>query len=72
MKTVKRLGLLLLTVSALALIVYGVFELIAVLFQDTSIPLIIKLGIAGVIIGIILIIIALVFERIKDKKNEKF
>jgi hypothetical protein len=68
----KNLGLTIFWVSVAALFGYGIFELISSFFLKSDEPLMIKLGITGLILGILLMLISLVFERISDKKSEHF
>ena len=70
MKPLNTIGLTIFSLGALVLIGYGLYELVAALWQDTDIPIIIKLGIVGVILGVLILLIALVSERIKDNKKE--
>jgi len=72
MKSLKTLGLILFAVSAIGMVGYGVFQLAIELFNDTSTPLILKLGILGMVIGVFVILIALIVERLRDKSTEKF
>jgi len=66
-KKLNILGLTIFSVSVLALIGFGLHEFL----KETDIPVIIKWGIAGIFLGIIIILISLVLERIKDYKIEK-
>ena len=66
-KKLNILGLTIFSLSALALIGFGLHEFL----KQTDMPIIIKWGIAGVLLGIIVILISLVVERIKDYKIEK-
>ncbi len=69
---IKNIGFIVLVLAAVLLIGNGIYHLVIELFIDTEISLIIKVGIFGIIIGIMLLIIGLIIERIKDKKNENF
>jgi len=66
-KKINILGLTIFSVSVLALIGFGLHEFL----KETDMPVIIKWGIAGILLGIIIILISLVVERIKDYKIEK-
>jgi len=39
-------------------------------FQEVNIPLVIKLGLTGVILGILILLISLIKERWEDNKND--
>jgi uncharacterized membrane protein required for colicin V production len=69
---IKNIGLIILILAAALLIGNGVYHLIMNLLIDTDLSLIVKIGIFGLIIGLIIIIIGLIIERVKDKKDEKF
>ena len=69
---IKNIGFIILVLAAVLLIGNGIYHLFIELFIDTEVSIIIKVGIFGIIKGIILLIIGLIFERIQDKKNEKF
>jgi hypothetical protein len=69
---IKNIGLTILVIAAAILIGNGIYHLIVDLFIKTDMTLIVKVGIFGIIIGLVIIIIGLILERLKDKKNEKF
>jgi uncharacterized membrane protein required for colicin V production len=69
---IKNIGLIILILAAALLIGNGVYHLIMNLLIDTDLSLIVKIGIFGLIIGLIIIIIGLIIERVKDKKDEQF
>ena len=67
MKILRNLGLLLFCSGLVSIIGFGLYKF----FEDSSVPLIIRWGIIGLILGAIIMIIALIIERIKDTKNNK-
>jgi uncharacterized membrane protein required for colicin V production len=69
---IKNIGLIIVILAAALLIGNGVYHLIMNLLIDTDLSLIVKIGIFGLIIGLIIIIIGLIIERVKDKKDEQF
>ena len=68
----KNIGLVILILAGALLLGNGIYHLITNLLIDTELSLIVKIGIFGLIIGVIIIIIGLVIERVKDKKDEQF
>ncbi len=64
MKPLNILGLIILFSGALVLIGFGLYKF----FEDTGIPLIVRGGIIAIILGVIIILISLVKERLKEKK----
>ena len=69
---IKNIGLVILIIAAALLLGNGIYHLIMNLLIDTDLSLIVKIGIFGLIIGLIILIIGLIIERFKDKKNEHF
>jgi len=67
MKILKTLGLSIFCLCLLVLTGFGIYEFL----KDSTIPLVAKWGTAGLILGIIMVIISLIIERIKDNKNNK-
>lgn len=67
MRILKILGLSILCLCFLILTGFSTYKFL----EDSTIPLIIKWGIVGLILGMIMIIISLIIERIKDSKNNK-
>jgi len=67
MKILKILGLSIFCLCFLVLTGFGIYEFL----KDSTIPLVAKWGTVGLIIGMIIIIISLTIERIKDSKNNK-
>ncbi|MBS3811299.1 MAG: hypothetical protein KGY44_05485 [Halanaerobiales bacterium] len=69
---IKNVGLAILLIGAVLLIGNGIYNLFIGFLQNTNLSLLVRLGIYGVIFGTIIIIIGLVKERLKDKKDENF
>ncbi len=69
---IKNIGLTILLIGAVLLIGNGIYNLFIEFLQNTNLSLLVRLGIYGVIFGTIIIIIGLVKERLKDKKDENF
>jgi len=65
MKPLNILGLIIFSAGALALIGFGLYEF----FEDTTVPLIIRWGIICLILGTIIMLISLIIERLKDKRD---
>ncbi len=63
MKPLNVLGLIIFSLGGLALIGFGLYSF----FDDTTVPLIIRWGITGLILGTIIMLISLIIERLKDK-----
>lgn len=63
MKPLNILGLIIFSAGVLALIGFGLYEF----FEDSTIPTIVRWGIIAVILGVIIILISLIKERLKEK-----
>jgi len=64
MKFLNILGLTLFSLGVIILVGFGLYRF----FQDATIPCIIRYGIIAMILGIIIILISLIKERLKEKK----
>ena len=64
MKPLNILGLIILFIGIFVLIGFWLYKF----FESTEIPLIIRGGIIAIILGVIIILISLIRERLKEKK----
>jgi len=64
MKFLNILGLTLFSLGIVVLVGFGLYKF----FQDTTVPVIIRYGIIAVILGVVIILISLIKERLKEKK----
>lgn len=64
----KNAGILLMVLGALLLIGFGFFQLITV---PADMPAVIRYGLLTLLLGLLLAVIGLVFERIKERKEEQ-
>ena len=72
MKPINIVGLVILSAGALILAGFGLYKLVdAFLASDSTLPAIVKWGITGIILGVIVILISLIVERIRDRKEER-
>ena len=67
MKTLKILGVSIFCLCLSVLTRFGINEFL----KDSTVPLVIKWGMIGLILGMIIVIISLIIERIKDNKNNR-
>jgi len=63
MKPLNILGLTIFFAGVLVLIGFSLYKF----FEDSTIPAIVRYGIIAVILGVIIILISLIKERIKEK-----
>lgn len=71
MKVFSKVGLAIFCAGILTLIGYGLYKLLAILIRSSSFPLIVRLGIIGVILGLALILASLIAERIRSSEEEE-
>jgi len=64
MKFLNILGLTLFSLGIMVLVGFGLYKF----FRDTTVPAIIRYGIITVILGMMIILISLIKERLKEKK----
>ncbi len=64
MKTLNILGLIIFSAGTLTLIGFGLYKF----FEDSTIPPIIRWGTIAIILGVIIILISLIKERLKEKE----
>ena len=70
MKSLNILGLIIFSVGALVLTVFGLYKFLEAVLKDSTIPVIVRWGIISLILGAFIILTSLIIERIKDKKRE--
>lgn len=63
MKPLNILGLTFFFAGLLAMVGFGLYKF----FEDSTIPIVVRLGIVAVILGVIIILISLIKERLKEK-----
>ena len=69
MKPLNIIGLIFFAAGGLVLIGFALYEFIESILQDAGVPTIITLGIVSIVLGVIIILISLIIERIKDNKK---
>ena len=63
MKPLNIFGLIVFSVGIFILVGFGLYKF----FEDTEIPQIVRWGIIAIILGVIIILISLIKERLKEK-----
>ena len=51
---------------------YGMYSLVVAIYSTEDIPLIIKLAVPVLIGGLMVLIVSVVRDRLRDRRNEKF
>ena len=67
-----RIGIVLILVGFLTLLGYGMYSLVVAIYSTEDIPLIIKLAVPVLIGGLMVLIVSVVRDRLRDRRNEKF
>jgi len=67
-----RIGIVLILVGFLTLLGYGMYSLVVAIYSTEDIPLIIKLAVPVLIGGLMVLIVSVGRDRIRDRRNEKF
>ena len=65
MKPLNILGLIILFAGLLAIVGFGLYKF----FEDSTISIVVRFGIIAIILGIIIILISLIKERLKEKNS---
>ena len=64
MKPLNILGLTIFFAGVFAIVGFGLYKF----FEDSTVPTVVRCGIIAVILGVIIILISLIKERLKEKK----
>ena len=67
-----RIGIVLILVGFLTLLGYGMYSLVVAIYSTEDIPLIIRLAVPIIIGGLMVLIVSVVRDRLRDRSNEKF
>ena len=67
-----RIGIVLSLVGFLTLLGYGMYSLLVAIYSTEDIPLIIKLAVPILVGGLMVLIVSVVRDRLRDRSNEKF
>lgn len=71
-KTERGLGWILFSASAAILACYGVIQMLSTLYADSRISWIVKIGVTGLLFGLIVLTISVIRERIFAYKNDRY
>jgi hypothetical protein len=65
MKPLNVFGLTIFLAGLLTIVGFGFYKF----FEDSTVPIVVKLGIIAIALGIIIILVSLTKERLKEKKS---
>ncbi len=71
-KMERGLGWLLFSASAAILACYGVIQMLSTLYTDSRISWIVKIGVTGLLFGLIVLVVSLIRERIFAYRNDRY
>lgn len=72
MKFLEVLGIFLLAAGLSSLIIYGLYGMFTAIFGLENVPLVIKLAVPAITVGLVLIAGVVIANRISSRKSEKF
>jgi len=68
----RRLGWILLSIGAIILLFFGAYKMIEGIIQDSTTPLVLKVGILVFIGGVVVMLVSLIRERFFIRKRERY
>ncbi|MEJ6951983.1 hypothetical protein [Natronospora cellulosivora (SeqCode)] len=68
-REIRKLGMSILVISLLLLIGSAMYYVLSELLSETTIPIVVRLGITGTILGVLVLFISLIKEKMDDIKN---
>jgi predicted anti-sigma-YlaC factor YlaD len=68
----RRIGWILLSLGSILLTSYGVYYVIARLLLQGNIPLIVRIGVVALVVGLCTLVISVLRERISFSKKDKY
>lgn len=68
----RSLAWFIFSIGAGILIVYGIGQAISNIWQDPDISIIMKIGIFGVLLGVVLLLISVLREKLFVRRNERY
>ena len=67
-----KVGIALSLISLGVFIIYGVYSLLSVIYNESDVPLVLRISIPVMVTGVAMLLIAVVRERLADRKRENF
>jgi len=68
----RGVGWILASIGAVLLLAFGAFKLIETLLTDPTVSLILKIGVSALLLGLVLLLVSLVRERIFGLKYDRY
>lgn len=68
----RRIGWILFSIGAMILLFYGGYKMIEAIVLDTTVPLLLKLGLLIILAGFVVLLVSVGRERIFVRKRERY
>ncbi|HUU28367.1 MAG TPA: zf-HC2 domain-containing protein [archaeon] len=68
----RGLGWILLSIGAIILMAFGAFQFVQEFLKDSSEPLWVKIGVSALLLGVIILFVSVMRERLFIRKTEKY
>ena len=68
----RGVGWILASVGVILLLAFGAFKLIETLIVDPTISLVVKIGISALLLGVVVLLVSLVRERVFGLKHDRY
>ncbi len=68
----RGIGWILVSVGAVLLLAFGAFRLVESLLTDPTVSLLVKVGVSAVLLGVIVLLVSLVRERLFGLKHDRY
>lgn len=68
----RRIGWILLSIGGMILLFFGGYKAVEGIIQDSSIPLILKIGILTVLGGVVVLVVSMLREQVFVQKRERY
>ncbi len=65
-------GWIILSIGTIILLAFGAWELLHHFFLNPLVPLILKIGVAALIMGIIILLVSLIRERLFSRAHDRY
>ena len=68
----NKAGIVVLLAGIVGLIAYGVYGLVVAMYGESGVPIVIKIAVPAVVVGLALVLIGTIRDRIRDRRGEDF
>ena len=68
----RGVGWICFSVGAILLLCYGAFKLIEEMIRSPSVAVVVKVGVVGLILGVVILVVSVVRERLVLRKKDKY